>query len=221
MKISFLIPTNRQPQSEFVQKSIENINNLPLDGAEREILVFSPFEVSGPNVTWYEEKTNSDGCVAGYNFLINQCAGKYAVHAVDDCFFDDKFIHAINLLESYIYARRGLKILTLGSDNGLGSFMPQGYPKYSVLRYPIVALETAMTLMNGYFYHPEFKNHYADNWLGYWITRQFDETIIEYWDTTIHIGPPTSYNHNNDHDFAIFRKLVANYEAGYTKKYVD
>jgi hypothetical protein len=105
----------------------------------------------------------------------------------------------------------------LGSDNGLGSFMPSGYPKYGVHRYPIVSKDTIMNYFNGYFYHPSFKNHYADNWLGYWLTLMFDETMVEVWNTTIHIGPPTSYNIHNGHDYQVFKELVDKFHKGYNQ----
>lgn len=213
--VSFLLPSNttdRNP-ADFVLKSIDNINSLP-KGYSYEILVYSKDKIEGENVTWFEETTFSDGCVAAYNSLVPKANGKWLVHSVDDCFFDDQFYTAIDLLESYVYDRREIKILSLGSDNGLGSFMPRGYPKYGVHRYPIVAKSTVINYFGGYMYNPSFKNHYADNWLGYWITLLFDETMVEVWNTTIHIGPPTSYNTYNDQDFESFKSLVQRLHAG-------
>ena len=217
--ISFMLPSNtmdRNP-SDFVMKSIDNINNLAKlqNKYTYEILVYSKHKIEGENVKWFEEVNFSDGCVAAYNFLVNVSEGKWLVHSVDDCFFDEHLFSAFDLLESYVYDNRRIKILSLGSDNGLGSFMPKGYPKYGVHRYPIVGRETVMNYFGGYLYHPSFKNHYADNWLGYWLTYMFDETMVEVWNTTIHIGPPTSYNTYNEHDFSVFRELVDKFHKGY------
>jgi len=73
--------------------------------------------------------------------------------------------------------------------------------------------------------HANGKYHFTDNWLGYWVTLRFDETIVEVWNTTVHIpeGPEDpvygvvgpSYNHNNDHDKAVFDSLVQRLHSGY------
>lgn len=219
MDISFLLPSNtkdRDPK-DFVLKSIEAINNLKcLDRFEYEICVFSQDKIEGDNVRWLEEETFADGCATSYNELAKFAKGKYFIQSGDDYYFDENLSTAIDLLESDIYKDRQLKLLVLGTDNGLGSFMPRGYPKYAVCRYPIIARETIMQHMNGHMFHPSFKNHYADNWLGYWVTTCFDETIVEVWNTVIHIGPPTSYNTHNDHDFGVFRQLVEKRHQGYT-----
>lgn len=212
MDLSFLLPSNTKDRDikSFSSVTIDNINNLyGIKNYKYEILVYSPDEVTGENVRWIKETTFSDGCVAAYNALAKAATGKYLVQSGDDYTFDHNFHTAIDLLESSVYARRRFKMLVLGSDNGLGSFMPAGYPKYTACRYPIIAKETVQNLMNGVMFHPLFKNHYADNWLGYWLTMMFDETIVEVWNTTIHIGPPASYNTHNDYDFGVFRSLVS------------
>jgi len=217
--VSFLIgsATRDRPPEQYVLKSIDNINKIS-EGSDYsyEILVISEDEVKGENTTWIKEEEYSDGLVGAYNALVPHASGKYLVYSVDDCFFDDKFYTTIDLLESYVYDRRQLKLLCVGSDNGLGSFMPRGYPKYGVYRYPIVGRETVMKYFDGHLFHPWFKNHYADNWLGYWVTHMFDETMVEVWNTTIHIpdGAP-SYNHHNAADEAAFNRLVQRFHAGY------
>tara|TARA_R110000744_G_scaffold260765_2_gene375669 strand:- start:374 stop:1057 length:684 start_codon:yes stop_codon:yes gene_type:complete len=217
--VSFLIgsATRDRPPEQYVLKSIDNINKISESSDySYEILVISEDEVKGENTTWIKEEEYSDGLVGAYNALVPHASGKYLVYAVDDCFFDDKFYTTIDLLESYVYNRRNLKLLCVGSDNGLGSFMPRGYPKYGVYRYPIVGRETVMKYFDGHLFHPWFKNHYADNWLGYWVTHMFDETMVEIWNTTIHIpdGAP-SYNHHNTADEAAFNRLVQRFHAGY------
>lgn len=216
--ITFMLPSNtmdRNP-SDFVMKSIDNINNLGKSQNKYtyEILVYSKHKIEGENVKWFEEVNFSDGCVAAYNYLVNVSEGKWLVHSVDDCFFDEHLFSAFDLLESYVYNNRKIKMLCLGSDDGLGAYMPPGHPRYLVCRYPIVSKETVMNYFGGFLYHPRFKNHYADNWLGYWLTYMFNETIIEIWNTTVHIGPPTSYNTHNDYDSSVFSELVGNFHRG-------
>mgnify|MGYP003641489837 FL=1 len=219
--VSFLIGSNTRdrPPEKYANKSIDNINEISKDSKySYEILVISEEPISGENVIWVKEEVFSDGLVGAYNALVPHTNGKYLVYAVDDCFFDDQFYTAIDLLESYVYNRRRMKLLALGSDNGLGSFLPAGYPKYGVYRYPIVAKETVMNYMNGHLFHPSFKNHYADNWLGFWVTHMFDETMVEVWNTTIHIPHDApSYNHHNASDCAAFDALVQRFNAGYRR----
>ena len=217
--VSFLIgsATRDRPPEQFVNKAIANINEISKDSKySYEILVISEEEIAGDNVTWIKEEEYNDGPVGAYNALVPHANGKYLVCTVDDCWFDDQFYTTIDLLESYVYNRRHLKLLCVGSDNGLGSFMPRGHPKYGVYRYPIVAKETVMNFFDGHLFHPWFKNHYADNWLGYWVTHMFDETMVEVWNTTIHIpdGAP-SYNHHNNSDKNAFDALVRRFHEGH------
>jgi hypothetical protein len=222
--VTFLIgsATRDRPPEKYVLKSIANINEISKDSKYTyEILVISEQEISGENVRWIKEETYSDGLVGAYNALVPHALGKYLVYAVDDCTFDDKFYTAIDLLESYVYNRREMKILCLGSDNGLGSFLPRGYPKYGVYRYPIIARETVHKYLNGHLFHPSFKNHYADNWLGFWITNMFDETMVEVWNTTIHIPDDApSYNHHNGSDEQAFHTLVNRFLRSGYRNYV-
>ncbi len=209
--------TRDRPPERYANKAIENINEVSKDSKySYEILVTSEHEISGPNVRWVKEDTYNDGLVGAYNSLVPHPKGKYLIYSVDDCFFDDKIYTAIDLLESYVYNRRNMKILCVGSDNGLGSFCPRGYPKYGVYRYPIIAKESIMKYMDGHMFHPWFKNHYADNWLGYWMTHMFDETMVEVWNTTIHIPDDApSYNHHNGSDERAFGELVKRFHSGY------
>tara|TARA_R110000796_G_scaffold146898_1_gene263623 strand:+ start:8907 stop:9590 length:684 start_codon:yes stop_codon:yes gene_type:complete len=209
--------TRDRPPERYANKSIANINEVSKNSKySYEILVTSEHEISGPNVRWVKEDTYNDGLVGAYNSLVPHAKGKYLIYSVDDCFFDDKIYTAIDLLESYVYNRRNMKILCVGSDNGLGSFCPRGYPKYGVYRYPIIAKESIMKYMDGHMFHPWFKNHYADNWLGYWMTHMFDETMVEVWNTTIHIPDDApSYNHHNDSDERAFGELVKRFHSGY------
>lgn len=223
MDLSFLLPTNtvdRDPK-DFALKVINNINSIQgLETFRYEILVYSPTEVAGKNVRWVKEESFSDGCVAAYNKLIINANGKYLIQAGDDYYFDNKFCNAINLLNSPIFSNRKFKMVLLGSSNGVGAYMPPGYPRYLVCRYPIIAKETVMTYLHGHLFHPQFKNHYADNWLGYWITCVFDEPIIELWDTIIHLGPATSYNTHNNYDSQIFAELIKRFHTTNYKNYI-
>mgnify|MGYP003131765797 CR=1 FL=1 len=219
LDVSFLIgsATRDRPPEQFVNKAIANINEISKDSKySYEILVISEEEITGDNVTWIKEEEYNDGLVGAYNALVPHTNGKYLVYTVDDCWFDDQFYTTIDLLESYVYNHRHLKLLCVGSDNGLGSFMPSSYPKYGVYRYPVVAKETVMNFFDGHLFHPDFKNHYADNWLGYWVAHMFDETMVEVWNTTVHIpdGAP-SYNHHNDADKSAFDALVKRFQEGY------
>tara|TARA_R100000664_G_C2756934_1_gene144946 strand:+ start:293 stop:985 length:693 start_codon:yes stop_codon:yes gene_type:complete len=219
--VSFLMgsATRDRPPDSYANKAIDNINEIFKDCKYTyEILVISEDEIAGENVRWVKEDEYNDGLVGAYNALVPHARGKYLVYAVDDCFFDDQLYTAIDLLESYVYERRELKLLCVGSDNGLGSFMPSGYPKYGVYRYPIVAKDTVMRHFDGRLFHPWFKNHYADNWLGWWVTHMFDETMVEVWNTTIHIpADAPSYNHHNAADKDAFERLVERHEEGYSR----
>lgn len=219
--VSFLIgsATRDRPPEKYCNKSVANINAISKTcGRPYEIVVTSEHEIVGDNVKWIKEEQYNDGLVGAYNSLVPHAKGKYLVYAVDDCWFDEKFYEAIDLLDSYVYKNRNMKILCLGSDNGLGSFLPAGYPKYGVYRYPIFGRESVYKYMNGLLFHPWFKNHWADNWLGYWMTLMFDETMVEVWNTTIHIPlDAPSYNHHNVADEAAFHRLVRRFHTGYNQ----
>ena len=216
--VTFLIgsATRDRPPERFVNRSIDNLNEIMSNSKYTyEILVTSEHNVSGKNVRWIKEENYNDGCVGAYNSLVGPSKGKYLAFATDDCTLDDQFDTAIDLLESYAFANRKLKMLCLGTDNGLGSFLPRGYPKYMVFRVPVIAKETITNYLGGYIFHPQFKNHYADNWLGFWLTSTYDETPVEVWNTTLHTPKNApSYNHHNRHDEAVFHSLVKRYAEG-------
>ena len=202
--VSFILPsaTRDRPPEKWVHKAINNINEIGRDSNySYEILIVSEHEVSGENVRWIQDEMKTDGYVAAVNSAIPHARGKYLSLAHDDAWFDENYWSAIELLEGPIYRRRHLKILSLGTDNGLGSFMPRGYPKYACIRCVIVSKDTVMRHMGGCIFNPTFKHHFADNWLGYWVTLMFDETIID--------------NHNNAYDEAVFGKLVQRLHSGY------
>tara|TARA_R110000765_G_scaffold162875_1_gene267678 strand:+ start:1226 stop:1918 length:693 start_codon:yes stop_codon:yes gene_type:complete len=220
--VTFLIGsvTSDRPPEQFVLKTIDNINEISKNSKYTyEILIISEHKVAGDNVRWIEESPEIrswGGAARAYNALIPHAKGKYLAFGVDDCTYDDQFYTAIDLLESYVYNNRTLKMLLLCSDNGLGAFMPPGYPHYTVARFPIIKRESLTNYFNGKWFNPEFHHHYADNWLGYWALHTFGETIIEVYNTTIHIpeGAP-SYNHDNTHDEKVFHQLVKRFHEGY------
>ena len=224
MKVSFLLPTKNSDREEkqFAGRVIDSINENC--SHEKEILVFSPREISGENVTWYEEKVSSNGCIYGYNFLYKKSEGEYVFVANDEYMFaNNSPDKAIKILESPYYKDRRFKILGMGSP--IRSFPNGGHTngytcvpnfgndshRYRVCGYPAFHRQTIDECLNGYIFHPKLRHHYGDNFLPFYAgfmgepindcpasdLNLVGDINITYWD-------------NDGYDSEIYEQLVKN-----------
>lgn len=176
--IGFLIPTNRG--QEFIQKTLDNINSLNLEGLTYDICIYSQEEIKGDHVLWFKEE-NSMGPISGFNNIAHLTDHKYITILTDDCIINEK--NAIKSLVNYLQnTNKKIKIVgfgtidrqmfyTPGLGQRIGSLLkiPYDLPRFPVARFPFIERETYNTYLNNHIFHPEFRYYAGDNWLGWWL----------------------------------------------------
>jgi len=216
--ISFILPTNRDPRN-YSKKVVDNINSLNFYGKTHEIIVIGPTPVEGNNVIYLAEEDDATGCVNAYNEGYNISTGDYIILCSDDHYFDLNSPLITEVLNSRLFTNRKYKVVCLPTNK----HGPCDLPDYTdcdsiIARYPVFARQTIEEHMEGYVYHPSFKHHYPDNWLGYWLAQQGEPPIeINKFDM---ITFSNSCDKMHDvHDEKVFRELITAYESG-SQKYV-
>jgi glycosyltransferase involved in cell wall biosynthesis len=216
--ISFILPTNRKHE-DFSKKVIDNINSLTFFEKSHEIVVVSPNEIFGENVVYIKEKGSNNGCVGAYNIGYNASSGDYIFLCSDDHYFDKNCVLITEVLKSRLFKSKEVKIACLPTNK----HGPCDLPNYTnckgiIARYPVFDRKTVEKHLGGFIYHPDFKHHYPDNWLGYWMTRQGEPTI------EINKYDMVTFNNScekihDDYDEKVFKRLIDDYEKN-SGKYV-
>jgi hypothetical protein len=178
--ISFLIPTNRG--QEFIQNTINSINDLNFNNLTYEICIYSPTEIIGKNVKWFPEDKPM-GPIYGYNYMAYNTDSKYISVLTDNVMIPNR--DAIQLImecfSSEIMKNKKIKITGFSNGGGLwgtpaknsrmGSLLkiPFDLPVFPVAAFPFVERETFNTYLCKHIWHPEFRYHGCDTWLGWWL----------------------------------------------------
>lgn len=216
--ISFILPTNRE-HSQFANKVIRNIHSLNFNGLSYEILVISKNKVFGEpaysDIIYVEEPDNVVGCVEAYNIGYIHSSGRYIILCSDDHRFNLNAPNIIKVLESDQFKDRKYKIICLPTNyHG-----PCRLPDYTncpgwIARYPVFSRETIEKHLKGFVYHPEFKHHYPDNWLGYWLYQR-GEPVIEYPNLDMITFSNSCIHDYDTYDEEVFKSLISSYSNGY------
>jgi hypothetical protein len=216
--ISFILPSNRN-HNDFSNRVIENINSLNFGEKKHEIIVVSPNYIQGENVTYIEENHNNRGCVGAYNLGYKKSNGDYIILCSDDHFFDLDSPKVIEILKSELFSNKKFKIVCLPTNHHSSCPLPDYTNVQGIIaRYPVFERNTVENYMGGYIYHPEFRHHYPDNWLGYWMSQE-GETTIEISEYNMITFNSQCDKSNDDYDENVFKKLIKNYISGY-KNYI-
>jgi hypothetical protein len=211
--ISFILPTNRDPVM-YANKVVGNINSLNFRGKTHEIIVVGPAPITGDNVTYLKESNPASGCVAAYNEGYNVSSGNYIVLCSDDHYFDLNCPLITEVLSSRLFEDRKYKVICLPTNNHGPSKLP-GYTNCDniIARYPVFLRETIEEHLNGYIYHPSFRHHYPDNWLGFWLAKQGEPALeINKFDMLTFSNSCDKVH--DKHDEAVFKELIQAYEHG-------
>lgn len=224
--VSFLMVTHRDWDvfGKIVAESLFKLN-VPYSF---EILVYSPTPIPDDRVKWFEDTTR-DGCVSGYNYLVKFANGRYVAPSVDDIAYDHKVFKAIGFLESDVFKDRKYKVCStctggsqcIPSPSRPTEFGPVPYSvenNFRIVGFPFISRET-IDLFGGAMFPPQFKHHYGDNWMPYFLGR-LGEQVLECEDTPF-IGLPhglTRYDYDN-HDYHIYCDLVRRFELDGYRRY--
>jgi hypothetical protein len=216
--ISFILPSNRDHNS-FSKKVVDNINSLNFGEKTYEIVVVSPTEISGENVVFHKENGNKMGCVNAYNEGYNISKGNYIILCSDDHFFDKDVPSIVEIIESEMFKDKKYKIICLPTNFHGSCQLPEYCNNDGIIaRYPVFKRDTVEEYLDGFIYHPKFKHHYPDNWLGYWMSEQGEPTI-EYNNFNMITFNNSCDKIHDEYDENVFKELINNYKQGY-KKYV-
>lgn len=224
MNINFLIPTKNE-HPELLKQCIDSINYFGENSKySYEISVYSQKEIVGENVKWYYEH-NCRGPLYGFNWLAHHTTGDYIICLVEDHRFINSFDNAIDFLKEE-YALSKYKICSLSTNDGfpvglprygqrLGSVLKlqEDLPNCQICRFPVIARETLNKYLNNCVFHPEFRYHAGDMWLGYWLFMQ-GEPSRECYHSRLQ---QTQFTKNAEYeviDCNTFYTLVKNYQAG-------
>jgi len=238
MKVSFLLPTNRD-YAMFASNVVRNINETC--SFEKEILIYSPQEVHGENVKWFKEAPGGEGCVKGYNYLYKKSTGDFIVIVNDENGFRPGTIEScISFLASPFFLNRKLKVMSVGSD--IRSFPNSEETRrytciptfgltsrdYRVCGYPVFQRSTIEEHLGGYVFHPEFKHHYGDNYLPFYAG--FIEEPINDCPTSSLIAvsknefitqQPHTRTDGDEHDAGVYERLIRELATGERSNYVN
>jgi hypothetical protein len=215
--ISFILPTNRQ-HSVYSQTVINNINSLNFNGKTHEIIVVSPTFIEAKNVIFLKEEGSNNGCVKAYNDGFNISKGEYIFLCSDDHIFDYNAPLMVEVLKSNLFKDRKYKIACFPTNK----HGPCQLPDYCsipaiIARYPAFERKTVLEQLQGFIYHPQFKHHYPDNWLGYWLHMQ-GETPIEINKLDMMSFMNSCVKTHDEYDENVFKNLIENYKTN--KNYV-
>lgn len=233
--ISFLIPTMRHYESgagivvQDIQSFMEDTD------LSYEILIYSEFEVQESlTVRWIPEKVRTYGPVLGYNTCFQESKGRYIYLTNDKWHMNEKCLKAIDLFESDEFKSRKFKATSINAPANMdysitampmiGSqsapqldlppelqhprFLEDEY-KYPIFGFPVLERDTVVNHLSNYVLHPDFRTHYHDNWLSFYIG-EYGEFPLLCEDTQMTLfGGGTSAGDDSD-DYKVFAKLAAN-----------
>lgn len=194
-KISYILPTNRP-----VSLSSPALNAvLELPPHEFEIIIACPpsaitqelKECNDIRIKIVEDATSTGACNPT-NDAYKVSDGDYISIMSDDIMYPPNFLDVVDWMESEHTQKKEFKIVNIMWDGGPGLFTfghddvadgtsqwwpppdrhfpAAGYP-YSVIPMPFIARETVEKHFKGYIYHPHFRQHYGDHWVGFYASK--------------------------------------------------
>jgi hypothetical protein len=224
--LSFLMVTNRD-WNTFGKIVADSLFALRVPFSF-EVLVYSPFPVKDSRVQWFED-TTEDGCVSGFNHLVKFARGRYFTPAVDDLAYDEKVFKAVPFLDSAVFANRKYKVCAVctGGSTMIPSpsrpteFGPVPHcveNNFRIVGFPVMSRET-VDMFGDVMFPPQFKHHYGDNWLAYYLGR-LGEQVLEC-DGTPFIGLPHGLSRldYDAYDFKIYCELIRKFEVEGYREY--
>lgn len=225
--ISFLMVTNRDWE-KYGKRVIDRLFALNVPYTY-EVLAYSPQKIDDPRIQWFEDTTN-DGCTSGFNHLVKFAKGRYVTPTVDDLAYDEKVFKNIAFLDSEIFANRKYKVsstCTGGSTMIPSPSRPTNFGpvphcvenQFRIVGFPVISRET-IDLFGGVMFPPQFKHHYGDNWIAYYLGR-LGEQVLEC-EGTPFIALPDALTRSDydEYDYHVYCEMIRRFEVeGYRNYY--
>lgn len=212
---SFILPTNRHYES-FSGRVVENIKSLNFGNDTFEIILVSPNNIVQKADNIIPIKDPGGGCVNAYNAGYGISTGKYIILCSDDHVFDFNVPKIIDVLEGPLFQDRRYKIICLPTNKHGSCKLPEYANCNAIIaRYPVFRRDTVDQYLNGFIYHPNFKHHYPDNWLGFWLARQGEPAIEHNKYDMLTFFNACDKQYDLEDELA-FKTLIQNYNNGNT-----
>lgn len=228
--ISFLLPTNRSPQ--YASNFLNKLATIDSKGYSYETVVCSPYEHNwGENTKSLKDNQNA-GPIAAFNAMISVAKGEYLVCVIDDHLPVDNghFFDFVEWLNNDFYMEKRFKITSFNTghiaqrvpilkETWCGNIIEEyNYRHHVTVRFPILSKDIIFNQLQGYIFHPGFKYHASDLWLGFYIGEE--EHPCHECDAQIEQYISLCNYKNRDEDCRFYHKLKINYIKG-NRKYIE
>ena len=189
--ISYLLATKHD-----IRYSLDTIDSiLTLPQHDFEIIICSPHEIKTEDarLLWVKDD-KCTGSPYAFNKAYQHSSGKYIAIIIDDVILPQNLLDILDFMESDFMSKKKFKVSNILWDGGPGlptfghDEVPDGSPKgdwpvdkftsvdvkkcpYSVIPLPVLSRDTIETYLSGHIFHPSFKNHFIDHWLGFYLSK--------------------------------------------------
>ncbi len=187
------------------------------------------------------EDTKKAGSPSAFNDALNYVQGKYISYLLNDIIYPSNLLDVVDYLNDGDGKNKKFKLVNLFWDAGPGLIInhhadesvngklwehdirstpvPKEYGSYPIIGIPFVELDTIDKYLDGHIFHPAFKNHCPDHWLGFYLSRN------EVYNPYSWVCPGVRYSlsgyqrvsssHTDNEDNATLRTLADKWNAHY------
>lgn len=173
-EISFLIASNRNYRA-FARNLVDRIEETSTRSYE--ILLCAPDDPQESRVRWVKDNRN-DGSISALNIMASEYAKSDIISVYpDDVIPTENLFDIVDFLEGPKFKDRKYQLTTLASGPPCYSPSTPVYPvgpefnieSFLIMRFPVVHVKTLKEHLNNHIFHPAFKNHWSDNYLGIFL----------------------------------------------------
>lgn len=244
-KISYILITKDRLSSAY--ECLSSIFSLPKH--DMEFIVCCPessisseldqFLIKQHNIKIVIDTEQSGGTWA-INRAYQEATGKYVSLVINDVVYPPNFLSIVDYLNND-FKEKKFKIVNIMWDGGPGlpihnhpdekeGFIWEAHlwtpvdislTPYPVIPLPFMELETFHDKLGGKLIHPDFKNHYGDHWLGFFVSK--NETFKPFNWVCPYIKYKSSQYRgssncgNDEYDKAVLRRLTDNFHKNPTQ----
>ncbi len=231
--LSFIVITNNLDYEHTAKRVVDSVERS-VGHYSHEIIVCSPHELTGidSRIKPVLDKGNGNGnTVQAYNMSYKMSLGDYIFILNDDHEIDGAALKSIEMLNGPLFESRKYKVTSIGAGHGCNKWVstcvpslafPPPFPlteelqdrrfvekdRYLIMGYPVFERATVERYLQGFLLHPDFKHHYADNWLPFWLGESGEEPLICDGTPLYPFGTPHSNCTNDEEDYNTFTRLV-------------
>lgn len=227
MKVSFLLPTSK-PFDLAAKTTVQSLYNAIDIGIDYEVVLYSEESIDMPKVRCIKEEIK-EGSTAAFNKMYQKTLSDYIVVSTDDHQFDPN-IFSIFLKMEHDYKKQRFNLLSIPTyyngysppcylDEDSGFPPNHGVPHCVMPRFPVIHSKTIDEQFSGLIYNLNYKHHYADSWMGYWMwangqeAKEYDKACV------YHFGHGGRNTDNIEKYKNIFLSMIKDHKEGKISSY--